>query len=156
MTESAANAASATSRTLEEVESQPWGDPPADASYLVARCYALRRLPLRQLGTEDLRILLGQSIGVPTLVPLALRVLDGDPLAEGDFYPGDLLAAVLRLDAAYWTAHPEERTELAGIAGRVDPTADELAGTEVPSLIAAFLAGRDGGDGGDDGDDSSV
>ena len=81
-----------------------------------------------------------------TLVPLALRVLAGDPLAEGDFYPGDLLAALLRLDAAYWTDHPQERAELAGVAGRVDLAAAGLADTEVPRLVAAFLAGRDGGD----------
>ena len=147
MTESSTNAASADGRTLEEVEGRPWGDPPDDTTYLIARCYALRQVPLGQLETEDLRILLGQSIGVATLVPIALRVLDGDPLAEGDFYPGDLLAAVLKLDAAYWSAHPEDRAELAVIAGRVDPESEELEDTEVPVLVANFLAGRDGGDG---------
>ncbi|MGI3784368.1 MAG: contact-dependent growth inhibition system immunity protein [Janthinobacterium lividum] len=72
---------SATGRTLEEIEAQPWDDPPANASSLVARSYGLRRVPLVELGTEDLRILLGQSIGAPTLVPFALRMLADDPLS---------------------------------------------------------------------------
>lgn len=133
---------SATGRTLEEVEAQPWGDPPANASYLVARSYALRRVPLVELGTEDLRILLGQSVGAPTLVPLALRVLADDPLAEGDFYPGDLLAAVLRLDDAYWTAYPEQLKQLIGIARRIDPATADLTNTDLPQLVDALLAGR--------------
>lgn len=132
----------ATGRTLEEIEAQPWGDPPTDASYLVARSYALRRVPLVELGTEDLRILLGQSIGAPTLVPIALRVLADDPLAEGDFYPGDLLAAVLRLDDAYWIAYPEQRNQLIAIARRVDPAAEDVTSTDLPGLVDAFLAGR--------------
>jgi hypothetical protein len=54
------------------------------------------------------------------LVPLAVARLDREPLAEGDFYPGDLLAAVLRVPAEYWTAHPGQRRRLRAVLVAVD------------------------------------
>lgn len=30
----------------------------------------------------------------------------GDPLAEGDYFPGDLLLNVLRIDPSFWTTYP--------------------------------------------------
>lgn len=41
------------------------------------------------------------------LVPLALEILDANLLSEGDFYPGDLLCSVLRLDSLVWKQHPD-------------------------------------------------
>jgi hypothetical protein len=93
-------------QTLEQLEGDRWGDPPADATHLIATVHELRRKPVGQLAAEDLRILLGQQVGVDALVPRALDLLDGNPLAEGDFYPGDLLAAVLSLPVEYWQQHP--------------------------------------------------
>ena len=83
------------SRSLEELEGLDWGAPTYD-SYLVTTCHALRKKPLREFGVEDLRIMIGQNIGLPFLLPLALEVLKKEPLAAGDYYDGDLLAAVLR------------------------------------------------------------
>jgi hypothetical protein len=67
----------------------------------------LRRRPLNELTTEDLRLLIGQNIGLPYLLPLALEVLRDNPMAAGDFYEGDLLSAVLTRNPAIWTEHPE-------------------------------------------------
>jgi hypothetical protein len=44
--------------------------------------------------------MIGQKIGLPYLVPLAINALEQDPLAQGDYYPGDLLANVI--DACEW------------------------------------------------------
>ncbi|GHJ50947.1 hypothetical protein Nm8I071_02540 [Nonomuraea sp. TT08I-71] len=74
-----------------------WPDPGPDTSFLVRRCTELRRKPLAEFTVEDLRIMLGQEIGVPALLPLATEVLLRETLAEGDYYPGDLLRTVLRL-----------------------------------------------------------
>ncbi|WP_370027602.1 contact-dependent growth inhibition system immunity protein [Planotetraspora sp. GP83] len=43
--------------------------------------------PLADLTIEDLRLLIGQRIGLPCLVPIAVEWLDHDPMAEGDMYP---------------------------------------------------------------------
>jgi hypothetical protein len=71
--------------------------------------HELRRRPVGQLGIEDLRVLVAQRVGLDVLVPLALARLEENPLAEGDFYPGDLLVAVLRVPPAYWQSRPERR-----------------------------------------------
>jgi hypothetical protein len=62
----------------------------------------LRTKPLRDFTVEDLRIMIGQQVALDRLVGIALDRLRADPLVEGDCYPGDLLASVLRVDPAFW------------------------------------------------------
>ena len=81
--------------TLEELEGEVWGEPEFE-SHLVLTCHALRKKELDRFTTEDLRIMVGQTISMPILLPRAIVVLERDPLAEGHFFPGDLLSALLR------------------------------------------------------------
>lgn len=67
-----------------------------------------------------------QQISLPHLVPLALDVLRTNPLAEGDFYPGDLLHAVLSVDDDYWPAHPDEWYAANEITETLKSALDEL------------------------------
>src|SRR5947209_14425970 len=90
------------SLTLEQIDGQVWGNPPADASRLVQTVHALRHKPVRQLGAEELRVLVSQQVSPDVLVPRALDLLEQNPLAEGDYYPGDLLVATLKLPADLW------------------------------------------------------
>ncbi len=111
-------------RTLDSVDPPAWGSAPPDATFLIKRCHELRTKPLRDFTVEDLRIMIGQQIALSRLVPLALDVLRSDPLAEGDYYPGDLLASVLRADAAVWEWSPDLTVEMRKLAenlrGRMD------------------------------------
>ena len=111
---------SARDRSLQEIEGDDWGDPPRDTTYLVGTVHRLRRKPVGGLRVEDLRILIGQQIGLPVLVPLALERLEQDPLAEGDFYAGDLLVAVVRAPAEFWQANPHLAARLRDVTGSVD------------------------------------
>lgn len=52
------------------------------------------------------------------MIPMALELLQVDPFTEGDYYGGDLLAAVLRVEAAYWRRYPDLRREAAEVAAR--------------------------------------
>ncbi|MDQ0767185.1 contact-dependent growth inhibition system immunity protein [Streptomyces canus] len=52
-------------RSLEELERDRWPAPPTDATRLVATAHALRRRPIDELTVEDLRLLIGQDIGLP-------------------------------------------------------------------------------------------
>ena len=83
----------------------------------------------------DLRLLLSQQVGVEVLAPQAIRVLRHDPLAEGDYYPGDLLVAVMKLPSSYWAAHPDELATTQRIARSVEDADAELLGD-----INRFLA----------------
>ncbi|MGW4941856.1 contact-dependent growth inhibition system immunity protein [Actinoplanes sp. NPDC004185] len=106
--------------SLEQIEGSAWGDAPADASTLISTVHRLRRRPVGSLDAEDLRILIGQRVGLPVLVSRALGLLQNDPLVEGAYYPGDLLAAVLRVPAEHWAARPQELARLRAILQAVD------------------------------------
>ncbi|MEH0510608.1 MULTISPECIES: contact-dependent growth inhibition system immunity protein [unclassified Streptomyces] len=77
--------------SLDELERARWPAPLADETRLVTTAHALRRRPIGELTVEDMRLLVGQDIGLPYLLPLALDVLRENPMAEGDMYEGDLL-----------------------------------------------------------------
>ena len=85
-------------RTLEELEGQTWPKPDFH-SHVVETCHRLRTKPLDDFTVEDLRIMIGQKIGLVHLLPLAIKILKDDPLAEGDYYPGDLLMSVIGVES---------------------------------------------------------
>jgi hypothetical protein len=60
--------------------------------------------------------MIGQNIGLDHLIPLAIEKLKQNPLAEGNFYPGDLLVNVLRADCKFWLKHSDIKMETAQIA----------------------------------------
>ena len=88
-------------KTLENLEKDYWDNPSYD-SHLVKRCYGIRKIPLDSFTTEDLRIMIGQQIGLDYLIPLALETLTIDLFAEGDFFEGDLLKNVLSIETQFW------------------------------------------------------
>jgi len=93
-------------KTLESLEKDYWGAPTYD-SYLVKTCHKLRKKQLQDFEVEDLRIMIGQNIGLKYLIPLAIKILQDNILAEGDFYEGDLLKAVLTSEPDYWKGEKE-------------------------------------------------
>ena len=98
-------------KNLAELEANVWPEPDFD-SHLVRECHRLRMVPLRELTVENLRIMIGQQIGLPYLVPLALEHLEADPFVEGDYYPGDLLTNVLRSSREFWSTHRDLRSRV--------------------------------------------
>jgi hypothetical protein len=91
---------------LEQLEGTKLGEPEFGSS-LVPRAHELYRKPLFEFTIEDLRLMIGQGLGLPFLIPLALEVLETEPLAEGDYHPGDLLLAVLRVRRDFWKEHQD-------------------------------------------------
>src|SRR5690242_2153147 len=101
--------------TLEELDGEDWGEP-TYPSHLVTTCHLLRRKQVDDLTVEDLRVLIGQGIGLPHLLPRVLAALNEDVFAEGDFYPGDLLSALMR--EANWPELISEKERISGICDR--------------------------------------
>jgi len=62
--------------------------------------------------------MIGQSIGLEFLVPIAIRKLANNALVEGDFYPGDLLVYVLSVEQEYWDEHHVDRDAMRDIIDR--------------------------------------
>ena len=124
--------------SLEQIEGRAWGDAPADAGTLVNTVHRLRRKPVETLDAEDLRVLIAQRVGLPVLIPRALDLLENDPLAEGAYYPGDVLTAVLRTPAEFWATRPSETARLRALLASVDTSdIDE----ELRQDIASFQQG---------------
>jgi hypothetical protein len=124
--------------TIEEIEGVRPSDPGPDATTLVRRCRALRRKPLSQFTTEDLRIMLGQQIAVPILLPMAVVVLADNPLAEGDYYPGDLLHTVVRLPEQQWHGAESHRQRLVE-ALRATSLPNDTLHVDLRHAVAAFI-----------------
>lgn len=103
-------------KSLQELEDADWGEP-RFPSHLVTACHRLRRVPLREFGVEDMRIMIGQNIGLAYLIPMALERLAADAFVEGNFYPGDLLSATLQVEERFWDQRSDLRDRLAAIAG---------------------------------------
>ncbi|MCF8254986.1 MAG: hypothetical protein K9H61_09645 [Bacteroidia bacterium] len=88
-------------KTLENLEKKVWPTLSSDeGSYLIKTCNSLRKKQLQDFTTEDLRIMIGQEIGLYFLMPLAIETLTDDLLAEGDI--GPLLKNVLETDTKFW------------------------------------------------------
>lgn len=131
-------------RTLEQVEGGPAPDPSAATSPLGNRVGALRKKQLRDLTVEDLRVLVGQSVGLPFVLPLAMEVLRADPLAEAKFYAGDLLSVVMLREPAAWTVFPDLADELTAlVSGLLADAPPELEG-HLKAEAERFLAARAG------------
>lgn len=130
-------------KTLNELENDVWEPPGEDdyVSHLVGRCHALRTVPVGEMTPADLRILLGQDIGTEFLIPLALDVLERQPLIKAEFDIGDLLALVLRQEDSFWREHPDWEGRTRRIFARAEqlnrPNSLEL---NVEALLQSYRA----------------
>lgn len=106
-------------KTLENLEQDKWGEPDF-SSHLITECHRLRQIPLSQFTVENLRIMIGQDIGLKYLVPIALEKLTEDPFVAGDFYAGDLLNAVVQVKWEFWEKNDDLFITLQTIMGELE------------------------------------
>ncbi|MFB7291683.1 contact-dependent growth inhibition system immunity protein [Actinacidiphila glaucinigra] len=125
-------------RSLHELEREQWPAPSADDTRLIATALALRHRPIGELTVEDMRLLIGQDIDLPYLLPRALEVLRENPMAEGHMYEGDLLSAVLTANPAVLAGFPELGRELRAIVSGLTGLPPDLQ-----QKADRFLAPRD-------------
>jgi len=93
-------------KTLEELEGLDWGEPIFDLP-IYHQIYGLRKKPLKSLTTGELRLLIGQQVGLPFLVPKALLLLEENPLINTQYYEGDLLENVLLANGKFLLEHED-------------------------------------------------
>ena len=89
-------------KSLEQLENDYWKDDSNYPTILVEECCRYRKIALKELTIEQVRLLIGQNIGLKYLIPKALKILEADILAEGDCYEGDLLSMVLNAEDKFW------------------------------------------------------
>ena len=125
--------------TLEELEGRPIPAAGGERTHVIRRCTELMRTDVDRYTVEDLRIMIGQQLGAFHLLPRAVGVLLDDPLAEGHFFPGDLLTVVMRLPPAASHAHAVLREAL---VARVALLPREDLTPALADAVAAFVAPR--------------
>lgn len=97
-------------KSIEELENSRWEDSDFD-SYVVRTVQAARKKPLSELSNEEIRVLTGQKVGLKYVLPMAVAILRRNPLANVNFYEGDLLSCVLRLSPSDWRDNPVDFRE---------------------------------------------
>ncbi len=88
-------------KSIEELENDYWSDSDFD-SYVVKTVHNARKKPVIMLSNEEIRLLIGQRVGLKYILPLAVSILEKDPLAKTNFYEGDLLNQLLNLPICEW------------------------------------------------------
>ncbi|WP_162603968.1 contact-dependent growth inhibition system immunity protein [Streptomyces sp. CS014] len=101
-------------KTIEQLEGIEWPDPPSDGTGLVKAVHNLRKRPIHLLTAWDMSRLIGQDVGIPWLLPVALEVLRETATDQpmGGFYDDDLLTAVLTRQSPIWQSNPQWATDL--------------------------------------------
>ena len=106
------------SKSLEQLENDYWNGEIEFPSNLVINCHKYRKIPIKDLTIEQLRLLISQKIGIDYLTEIAIEKLEQNILAEGDLYEGDLLEAVLGLPLEFWNEKPTEFRTLQSLVER--------------------------------------
>lgn len=82
-------------KSIEQLEGKVWPESEPGGTQLIKTCHRLRKKPLDEFSPNDLRLMIGQKIGLLYLMPLAIDLLERAPLIEAAFFPGDLLKCTL-------------------------------------------------------------
>ncbi len=129
-------------RTLDELDPPRWTPPAADATRLVRTVHELRRIPLGELGPADLRTLLAQQVALPSVLPLAVRLLVEEPLLDAYFYEGDLLLAAVDAPASAWGLLPEPGARLRAVIATLPEAAVAALPRGAAEALARFVGQR--------------
>lgn len=89
-------------KSLENLEKTNFGTVPSDESSIVQRLWKLRKIPINEFQVDDIRFMIIQGIGLKYLLIEAIDLLNENILTEGNYYEGDLLNAVLKLNKEQW------------------------------------------------------
>ncbi|MFJ9529167.1 hypothetical protein GTX53_18345 [Streptomyces sp. SID5594] len=95
-------------KPLEQLEGFEWPAPPDDATGFAKAAQSLYKRPIGSLNAHELSRLIGQDIGLPWLLPIAVKILREtvDDQHLTGFYDDDLLTAVLTRKSNVWRSHP--------------------------------------------------
>jgi hypothetical protein len=94
---------------------------------LVERHEAATETPLRELSAAQIAMLIRQKTELELVLPLALEILAEQPLLDAEYYPGDLLNAVLGIPDTYWQSHQNDWYDAYSLLGSLDRAVEEIA-----------------------------
>ncbi|PZR23508.1 MAG: hypothetical protein DI535_23800 [Citrobacter freundii] len=109
---------------------------------VAARFHQFVRVPVKDLSIEQIRLLLSQDVGTIFLLDKTLQLLETDILADGDFYPGDLLSAALNINRIYWDSKPELAARLSVLLGQKSSLIRDAGHKRLYKEVERFMAER--------------
>ena len=129
--------------SLQQLENDYWEEDSKFPTPLVESVYKFRKIPLKDLTIEQLRLLIGQNEGLRFLIPLALKELNKDILVEGDYYRGDLLNMVFKIKNSFWQKNNNHKLELQAILrqqkGRIEADNENNIHRQILRRIEEFI-----------------
>ena len=102
-------------KSIENLEKDFWGQSPKDSTPLVDKVHRLRTIQIERLEPKDIRLLIGQKVGLKFLIPVALDILSDDIFVDTELFEGDLLKSVITVDNNFWTDNKELKDKLDGL-----------------------------------------
>lgn len=99
-------------KSINELEGKGISKKPEFDSFTVIKTFELTNKKIKLLKPEDLRLLIGQNIGLKYLVPIAIEILKENPLIETDYFEGDLLIKVLNVQESFWDTYPGLKSQI--------------------------------------------
>jgi hypothetical protein len=119
-----------TNKSIEQIHDLPT-ESPSFGSGLVDSALRFVKKPLRELKPSEIRLLISQQIGLTSLVPIAVHLLEENPLLETEYYPGDLLRAVVTIERAFWASNEElHRKVLSVLESILEPPQEIISDIE--------------------------
>ena len=109
---------------------------------ITSRCMQYLQVPVKDLSKEQVRFLLSHDIGTTFLLHKTIQILEEDILADGDFYPGDLLSALLNVDDVYWRNNPELAGRLYSLLNQQRPLIQKAGHKRLDREVAQFMDGQ--------------
>ena len=103
----------------------PFTKDATDSSALATTCLVLYEKPLKDFTVENLRVMIGQNIGLEFLIPLAIELLRENPFIKGDYYPGDLLSVTMQVEPGFWQTHRDLYWSVSEIVARLPPVMND-------------------------------
>jgi CDI immunity proteins len=131
--------------TLNEASGWKAASPDSAPTGLVRRALTLLDAPITEFSAADIGFLLRQRIGVEILLDRALDLLECDPIVETEYYPGDLLCAVLRVPPQHFAANDMRQARIAAIGDKACAAAAAANESGQPHLSKQIRAEIDEG-----------
>ncbi len=121
------------SKCLEELEGRKLERPEYDSN-LIKECVRLWSVPISELSIENLRMLIGQNLGLKYLVPVALDILSENPFVAGNMYKGDLLVNLVKIPDDFWRSNLELNNQLVEIKSDLEEVVETITQEIMPYL----------------------
>lgn len=116
-------------KTLEELSGISLDEPRLN-SYVVRTASRVSKKPIGKISAEEIRLLIGQRIGVKYLLHRAVLILENNPLIETGYFEGDLMMALLELEPEAWS---ENELDYSLFRSLVSHHKSELLTTMIPA-----------------------